>query len=74
MGRAERIRSTVFPRTYRLFLHALIYLFVRFLPIISIFEVRTLLPEAHVHGHQQDFDESVLEVEYTYERTDPPNK
>jgi Ni/Fe-hydrogenase subunit HybB-like protein len=26
----------------------LIFLFVRFLPIISIFEVRTLLPEAHV--------------------------
>ncbi|HKX84299.1 MAG TPA: NrfD/PsrC family molybdoenzyme membrane anchor subunit [Pyrinomonadaceae bacterium] len=56
------------------FFFTLIYLFVRFLPIISIFEVRTLLPEANVHGHQQDFDESVLEVEYTYERTDPPNK
>ncbi len=56
------------------FFFSLIYLFVRFLPIISIFEVRTLLPEAHVHGRQQDFDESVLEVEYTYERTDPPNK
>jgi molybdopterin-containing oxidoreductase family membrane subunit len=56
------------------FFFTLIYLFVRFLPIISIFEVRTLLPEANVHGHQQDFDESVLEVEYTYDRTDPPNK
>lgn len=56
------------------FFFSLIYLFVRFLPIISIFEVRTLLPEANVHGHQQDFDESVLEVEYTWERTDPPNK
>ena len=37
------------------FFFTLIYLFVRFLPIISIFEVRTLLPEAHVedagHGH-----------------------
>ncbi len=56
------------------FFFSLIFLFVRFLPIISIFEVRTLLPEANVHGHQQDFDESVLEVEYTYDRTDPPNK
>jgi molybdopterin-containing oxidoreductase family membrane subunit len=56
------------------FFFTLIYLFVRFLPIISIFEVRTLLPEANVHGRQQDFDESVLEVEYTWERTDPPNK
>ncbi len=27
-GKAERIKSTVFPVTYRLFLHALIYLFV----------------------------------------------
>jgi len=41
--------------------------------VISIFEVRTLLPEAHVHGHQQDFEENVNEVEYTYDRTDPPN-
>src|SRR5687767_5957543 len=56
------------------FFFTLIYLFVRFVPIISIFEVRTLLPEANVHGHQQDFDESVLEVEYTYDRTDPPIK
>lgn len=56
------------------FFFSLIFLFVRFLPIISIFEVRTLLPDANVHGHQQDFDESVLEVEYTYDRTDPPNK
>ena len=36
------------------FFFTLIYLFVRFLPIISIFEVKTLLPEAHVdnHGHE----------------------
>ena len=27
-GRAERIKTTVFPATYRLFLHAIIYLFV----------------------------------------------
>lgn len=35
------------------FFFTLIYLFVRFLPIISIFEVRTLLPDAHVEhaGH-----------------------
>jgi Ni/Fe-hydrogenase subunit HybB-like protein len=28
---------------------ALLFIFVRFLPMISIFEMRTLLPEAHVH-------------------------
>ena len=35
------------------FFFALIFLFVRMLPVISIFEVRTLLPEAEVkkHGH-----------------------
>lgn len=33
MGRAERIRSTVFPRTYRIFLHAAIYLFITFLSL-----------------------------------------
>lgn len=43
----------------------LIFLFVRFLPVISIFEVRTLLPEANVHGHQQDFEENVVEIETT---------
>jgi hypothetical protein len=45
------------------FFFTLIYLFVRFLPIISIFEVRTLLPDANVHGHHQDFEEMVNEVE-----------
>jgi hypothetical protein len=54
------------------FFFALIFLFVRMLPVISIFEVRTLLPQAHVHGHQQDFDENVLEVESTYDRTEEP--
>jgi hypothetical protein len=29
---------------------ALLFLFIRFLPMISIFEMRTLLPEAHVHA------------------------
>ena len=28
MGMAERIKSTIFPVTYRLFLHSLIYLFI----------------------------------------------
>lgn len=32
----------------------LLLLFLRFLPLISIFEMRTLLPEAHVHGHDED--------------------
>jgi len=50
------------------FFFTLIYLFVRFLPMISIFEVRTLLPEANVHGHQQDFDENVLGVEEAYDK------
>ncbi len=46
------------------FFFSLIYLFVRFVPIISIFEVRTLLPDANVHGHHQDFEEIVNEVEH----------
>jgi molybdopterin-containing oxidoreductase family membrane subunit len=34
------------------FFFTLLFLFVRFLPVISIFEVRTLLPDAQVnHGH-----------------------
>lgn len=33
MGMAERINNTVFPRTYRLFLHASIYLFITLLSI-----------------------------------------
>ncbi|GAB5541555.1 MAG: bestrophin family ion channel [Sandaracinaceae bacterium] len=33
MGKAERIRGTVFPRTYRAFLHAFIYLFITALSI-----------------------------------------
>ncbi len=40
------------------FFFTLIFLFVRFLPIISIFEVRTLLPEAHVDEHGHDHEES----------------
>jgi molybdopterin-containing oxidoreductase family membrane subunit len=35
------------------FFIALIFLFIRFLPMISIFEMRTLVPEADVHGEPQ---------------------
>ncbi len=45
------------------FFFTLIYLFVRFLPIISIFEVRTLLPEAHVEGEHHSHEEKVNDVE-----------
>ncbi|HYM59352.1 MAG TPA: NrfD/PsrC family molybdoenzyme membrane anchor subunit [Thermoanaerobaculia bacterium] len=31
----------------------LLFLFVRFLPLISIFEMRTLLPEAHAEAHEE---------------------
>jgi molybdopterin-containing oxidoreductase family membrane subunit len=64
---------SMFTGTIGLFF-TLLYLFVRFVPIISIFEVRTLLPEANVHGHHQDFEENVNEIEETYDRTDPPNQ
>ncbi len=53
---------SMFTGTIGLFF-TLLYLFVRFVPIISMFEVRTLLPEAHVHGHQQDFEENVIDVQ-----------
>lgn len=33
MGKAERIRNTVFPTTYRSFLHAFIYLFITVLSV-----------------------------------------
>lgn len=47
MGKAERINSTVFPVTYRLFLHFTIYLFVTLLSIAlrdveSVFEIPLL--------------------------------
>ncbi|MGI8467725.1 MAG: NrfD/PsrC family molybdoenzyme membrane anchor subunit [Pyrinomonadaceae bacterium] len=53
---------SMFIGTIGMFL-TLIFLFVRFLPVISIFEVRTLLPQANVHGHSQDFEENVLDIE-----------
>jgi molybdopterin-containing oxidoreductase family membrane subunit len=31
----------------------LLFLFVRVLPMISIFEMRTLLPEAHAHPDEE---------------------
>jgi putative membrane protein len=48
MGMAERIKSTVFPATYRLFLHGFIYLFVISLSIslsdiASYFEIPLLI-------------------------------
>uniref|UniRef100_UPI002937118E bestrophin family ion channel n=1 Tax=Mucilaginibacter pedocola TaxID=1792845 RepID=UPI002937118E len=48
MGMAERIKSTVFPQTYRLFLHFFIYIFVVTLSIAltdidSFFEIPLLL-------------------------------
>jgi Ni/Fe-hydrogenase subunit HybB-like protein len=42
------------------FFFTLIYLFVRFLPIISIFEVRTLLPDAHVHDDHEPAQKEVF--------------
>ncbi|MEO6590384.1 MAG: NrfD/PsrC family molybdoenzyme membrane anchor subunit [Pyrinomonadaceae bacterium] len=53
---------TMFIGTLGMFF-TLIFLFVRFLPIISIFEVRTLLPQAHVHGHHEDFEENTNEIQ-----------
>ncbi len=61
------------------FFFTLIFLFVRFLPIISIFEVRTLLPAAQVaHGHAahdelhsdrpNTFNESVNEAQGAEEK------
>lgn len=48
MGKAERIKSTIFPVTYRIFLHLMIYLFTITLSISlknveSIFEIPLLL-------------------------------
>ncbi|MFC3560562.1 bestrophin family protein [Pedobacter jamesrossensis] len=48
MGMAERIKTTVFPKTYRLFLHFFIYIFVVTLSIAlrnidSFFEIPLLL-------------------------------
>jgi molybdopterin-containing oxidoreductase family membrane subunit len=37
--------------TIGLFL-TMMFLFIRFLPVISIFEMRGITPEARVHGHE----------------------
>nr|MBA3785788.1 hydrogenase [Acidobacteriota bacterium] len=55
---------SMFVGTLGLFL-TLVFLFVRFLPVISIFEIRTLLPQANVHGHSEDFEENVIDVQDT---------
>jgi molybdopterin-containing oxidoreductase family membrane subunit len=39
---------SMFLGTIGLFL-SLLFLFIRFLPMISIFEIRTILPQAEVH-------------------------
>ncbi|HXI11344.1 MAG TPA: NrfD/PsrC family molybdoenzyme membrane anchor subunit [Thermoanaerobaculia bacterium] len=44
---------SLFIGTIGLFLF-LLFLFIRFLPIISIFEMRTLLPEAEVHHKEEE--------------------
>ena len=45
------------------FFLTLIFLFVRFLPVISIFEVRTLLPEAQVDEHQHSHPANILDAQ-----------
>lgn len=47
------------------FFFTLIFLFVRFLPIISIFEVRTLLPQAKVHENKHGHEEIASSVTET---------
>ncbi len=38
------------------FFFALVFLFVRMLPVISMFEVRTLLPQAKVEDHGDEHE------------------
>ena len=47
----------LFLGTIGLFL-SLFFLFIRFVPMISIFEVRTLLPQSHVHSIESEVSES----------------
>jgi len=53
--RADVLGFLHVPRTIGLFL-ALLFLFLRFLPMISIFEMRTMLPEAKVDHEWEDVD------------------
>ena len=39
----------------------LLFLFIRFLPMISIFEMRTLVPEAEIHEHLHEEGEEPAE-------------
>lgn len=68
MGKAERIKSTVFPTTYSLFLHALIYIFITLLsvslseidggfeiPLLIIISVPFLLLERTAKDMQDPF-------------------
>ncbi len=47
----------LFIGTIGLFL-SLFFLFIRFVPMISIFEVRTLLPQSHAHSIEHEVSES----------------
>jgi molybdopterin-containing oxidoreductase family membrane subunit len=52
MYTATRWEYMLFFGTIGLFL-ALMFLFIRSLPLISIFEMRTLVPEAAAHSHEE---------------------
>jgi molybdopterin-containing oxidoreductase family membrane subunit len=52
MYEPTRYEFMLFFGTIGLFV-ALIFLFIRSLPLISIFEMRTLLPEASVHHNEE---------------------
>ena len=74
MGMAERIKSTVFPITYRAFLHLMIYLFVITLSISlgvinPIYEIPLLLiiffPDFLYWKRQPDFLQDPFENEPT---------
>ena len=53
------------------FFFTLLFLFVRFVPIISIFEVRTLLPDAVVDGHKHHgHEENAIVTETSSEDVD----
>ena len=51
--RIDRRRVYVLPTRFGLFF-ALLFLFLRVLPMISIFEMRTLLPEAQAHSEHEE--------------------
>ena len=53
------------------FFFSMIFLFVRFLPIISIFEVRTLLPQAEVAHGAVDHDEEGVHTDHMDQINEP---